>query len=599
MRSRTPRTRLRRIVRLARANLYDFRVLLVETRFVLITFALLATVTSLYLLFGYPATAASPRPRDVGEALYATVQLMSLQSGLAFPAGDLLGVFVFFFTPLLGLALIFQSVLNFGRLVLDKAGRVEQWQVSLASTYREHVIVCGLGRVGWRTAQQLAEAGYEVVVIEREWGGEFVAATLAQRIPVVHGDARVRRVLQQAGIAHARAIICAIADDLVNIEIGLNARNEHPTVRLVLRIFNEDLDRNVERALGKNTCFSASALAAPTIAAAAVSREVDYVIPVAGHLLGISKLIIQPDSSFANFIHTVEQRAAIRVIDHQSADGRPQSSQQLTRLSTGDRVAVVGELAELERVRLANMRDTSLAFLGVAQLQHPTEEHNAVIVCGLGRVGYRVVRQLYALERRPRIIVVRLDDAINSFAERVARLPDVTTIIGDARDVSVLRRAGLNEAFSVVAATSDDLVNLQVGLAARSHRANVHIVMRTFSDALAERLAELFGIRTTFSTSALAAPTLAAAAVARSKSVGHAFFIGGRLFGADTVAIGPSHPFIGRTVDQVRAALNIQIIALRRGNSWRYIPGDHDHVELDDQMTMIGPLDALDQLPIS
>ena len=64
---------------------------------------------------------------------------MTLQSDLAFPRGDLLGELIFFLTPLLGLALIFQSVLNFGRLLLDKGSRREAWQVALASTYRNHV----------------------------------------------------------------------------------------------------------------------------------------------------------------------------------------------------------------------------------------------------------------------------------------------------------------------------------------------------------------------------------------------------------------------------------------------------------------------------
>jgi hypothetical protein len=100
------------------------------------------------------------------EALYETLTLMTLQSDLAYPRGDLLGELIFFLTPLLGLALIFQSVLNFGRLLLDKGSRREAWQVALASTYRDHVIVCGLGRVGLRIVTQLHAAGYEAVVIE-------------------------------------------------------------------------------------------------------------------------------------------------------------------------------------------------------------------------------------------------------------------------------------------------------------------------------------------------------------------------------------------------------------------------------------------------
>jgi hypothetical protein len=125
------------IGRLVRANVYDLWLLLNESWLVLIAFFVLAALTSSYLAFLYPETAESSRPQGLPEALYETLTLMTLQSDLAFPRGDLLGELIFFLTPLLGLALIFQSVLNFGRLLLDKGSRREAWQVALASTYRD------------------------------------------------------------------------------------------------------------------------------------------------------------------------------------------------------------------------------------------------------------------------------------------------------------------------------------------------------------------------------------------------------------------------------------------------------------------------------
>src|SRR6476619_4686938 len=109
---------------------------------------------------------------DFGLLLCETLKLLTFQSSLDLPS-SLLGKLLFFLIPLLGLALIFQSVLNFGRLLLDKGSRREAWQVALASTYRDHIIVCGLGRVSLRVVLQLLESGYEPVVIERDWDSEF------------------------------------------------------------------------------------------------------------------------------------------------------------------------------------------------------------------------------------------------------------------------------------------------------------------------------------------------------------------------------------------------------------------------------------------
>ena len=70
------------------------------------------------------------------------------------------------------------------------------------------------------------------------------------------------------------------------------------------------------------------------------------------------------------------------------------------------------------------------------------------------------------------------------FAELVALLPRIEFIHADARKASVLRQAGVDRALAVTAVTSDDLVNLQIGLEARRLRSDVHVVLRVFNDTL-------------------------------------------------------------------------------------------------------------------
>src|SRR5690242_15562374 len=205
-----PARRRHSLWRLLRANFYDFGLLLRESWVALAGFAVLALAGTLYLHFWHP------RQLGLAAALYETLKLVSFQSSVELP-DDPLGEALFFLIPLLGLALIFQSVLNFGRLLLDKSSRREAWQVALASTYRDHVIVCGLGRVGLRVVTQLLDSGYAPVVVEREWGSKFVEHTLNLKVPVVAGDARELATLRQAGLPRARAVVAAIEDDLTNI----------------------------------------------------------------------------------------------------------------------------------------------------------------------------------------------------------------------------------------------------------------------------------------------------------------------------------------------------------------------------------------------
>jgi len=580
--------------RLVRANFYDLVLLLRESWVVLVGFLIVVFAGTLYLTFY--------EQKGFAVALYETLKLLTLQSSLDLPT-SLLGELLFFLIPLLGLGLIFQSVLNFGRLLLDKSSRREAWQVALAATYRDHVIVCGLGRVSLRVVMQLLESGYETVVIERDWESEFIERTLNLKVPVIKGDARELATLRQAGLARARAIVAAVSDDMTNIEIALTARMARPEVRVILRVFSEDLDQNLERGFGPNSAFSASALAAPTYAAAAVSREVDFVLPLGDQLLGITRLIVEPDSQVAGFVRAIEEQHGIRVLSHSDSAGRSirrspanpagtRSGNDLMRqLNSRDHVTLLGSLVALESLRLKNVRGSKLSMLQPLRLEHPTEQYNTVIVCGLGKVGYRVIQQLHGLNPRPQIVVVRLGDGRPEFPQHISQRDGVTTIIGDAREPEVLRAAGIERAYSVAALTSDDLLNLQIGLAARRARPDVHVVLRVFSDVLAEKLADMFGIRTIYSTSGLAGPTLAAAAVLGD--ITHALSLDRRIFSADQMVVDAGSLLDGCTVDDIRSKHDALVIALRRNGRPQALPALSAALAPGDEITLLATIEGL------
>lgn len=559
--------------RLIAANLRDIYRLLQEAWLPLLGFFLVMAAGALYLVLLYDDRGEAcldlhgPCHRFI-PALYETLQLLVLESSFPLPE-DALGRALFFTIPLLGLALIFQSVMDFGRLLLDKGSRREAWQLSLASTFRDHVIVCGLGRVSYRVMLQLLETGYEVVVVESDWSSEFVQPALTLKVPVVLGDAREIYILQQAGVARARGIVAGTNNDLLNIEIALAARRKRPDIQVVLRIFNDELDTNLERSFGHNTAFSSSALAAATLSAAAVSRDIIHVLPLleVNHnglpLLGISEITIIADSELSGFVQSIEDQFDVRVLRYIDTSGRERPPRLMRRIEGGDRVLLLGSLEALEQARLCNQR-SKLGFLSPVPPQRPTARLNTVIICGLGKVGYRVVKDLQRMHPRPEIVVIYGEGTKSPFLEEVQAL-GIRTIAGDATNPELLRMAEIERAYSIAAVTSDSLVNLQIGLAARRLRSDVHLVLRVFSDVLAEQLEELFSTRTVFSTSALAAPTLAAAAVVRG--IDHAIDIGERLLSTVSLTVQPSDEFAGRMIRQVREQTEVLVIALRRNGA--------------------------------
>src|SRR5579875_1345404 len=278
-----------------RANLYD-----VETSIAIALLAIILIVNVIYNL--------SKGPRDLTDLVFKTLEYLDLQafSNVVDNAGRLILIFNILFYVLFA-----QNVLDIVQSIVRR--RPEARQVGLAQTMRDHVIVCGLGRIGYRIITRLAAGGYHAVVIEQNPGSEFAHRVADLRIPIIQGDARERATLERAGVRRACAVIACIDGDLVNLEIAVAARNANPNVRVILRAFGEDFDRGFERSFGANTAFSHSRLAAPTLSAAAVTRNLEHVLPVGGTLVGVTQAVLPKGTDVA----AVEAQYSVRALDQQ------------------------------------------------------------------------------------------------------------------------------------------------------------------------------------------------------------------------------------------------------------------------------------------
>ncbi|MCU0241359.1 MAG: NAD-binding protein, partial [Vicinamibacteria bacterium] len=128
------------------------------------------------------------------------------------------------------------------------------------------------------------------------------------------------------------------------------------------------------------------------------------------------------------------------------------------------------------------------------------------IVAGMGNIGYRVVEEL----RRGGQGVLAIDrDRDGEFAELMRGRSPI--LLGDARSVLTLEKAGARKARAVVAALNDDLANLSIGLLVRREFPNVRTVLRLFDADLAAKLQAGLRFDAVLSMSAIAAATFVAA----------------------------------------------------------------------------------------
>jgi Trk K+ transport system NAD-binding subunit len=100
---------------------------------------------------------------------------------------------------------------------------------------------------------------------------------------------------------------------------------------------------------------------------------------------------------------------------------------------------------------------------------------------------------------------------------------------------------------------------------------------------------------TAFSTSALAAPTLAAAAV--EPGISYALNIGGRLLSTTELPVQSGDMFVGKTVEQVYAQHRAIVVALRRGKQQRTImPAPHVDLQAGDAVEVLAEIGMVAQL---
>lgn len=551
-----------------RASLYD-----VQTFIALFLLGIILIVN-----VGY--NVAKVGVHDLTNLAFSTLEYLDLQAFSL--ANDNAGRAILIFN-ILFYVLFAQSILDIIQNIVRR--RPEARQVGLAQTLRDHVIVCGLGRMGYRVVTRLTAGGYGVVAIQQNAASDYVGQASDLRVPVIQGDARDPHVLRQAGVERACAVIACIDGDLINLEIALAAREANKNVRVILRAFGEDFDQGFEKAFGASTAFSHSKLAAPTLAASALVRNLEYVLPVSGSLVGVTQVVLPKGQKLAEF---ATQFPAIRPIAT-AQDGAQ------------TRVTVLGDIPSIEALHRAAHGD----LVG---------GDGTVIICGLGKVGYRAVRLLHEARRQtgsPRRIVVihrdeegafpeqdvnrMMDNAGRSFTKMIRDLSEVEILPGDARDPDLLRQAGIASASAVLAITSDDQVNVQVGLEARNLNPDVHVVLRVFSDALAVKLGDLFGIHTAYSTSDLASPTLAAAAVL--ENVSEAFFVNDTFFARRTVTVKPGTWLDGAVVGDLVQQRGVTVLELQHGGHPIALPPPETRLTASDAVTIVAPLSLLERLP--
>jgi Trk K+ transport system NAD-binding subunit len=427
------------------------------------------------------------------KSVYAVLNMIAFQVTFAdMPTSPALDIY-FVVVTLIGIPLSLAfglNILNILRIFFVRGERGQAWQEALAATVERPIVVCGLGRVGYRVASQLLDLGQPVIGIDMA-SSPLVTILIERGMPCIIGDVHDKEVLRRAGVPRAQAVLACTNQDLVNIETVFHVRELNPQARIVLRLFEDSIADEIQETFDVKAVISRSAVAAAAFAHAAIGMEVLETFEFKDQTYFLTKLVLEATSPLAGMLLGAMANAYDVTVVCLERDGQMYTEpEDETTLRLGDTLFI---FVEMERAG------------ELAHHQQNTSEIGPILVCGLQHTGYRVVNALLDL-RQP---VIALDFAPDVLAEQL-RERHIPIIYGDFRQHAVLEQAGVRIATALIACSENDMVNFETMLRARELVPGLRVVMRIFEESLGEQLQRAFAIDAVYSTSAIAAPLFVA-----------------------------------------------------------------------------------------
>lgn len=298
--------------------------------------------------------AFEPGRHTYTHALYCVWSLVFGEPPEEFPQHRALQV-LFFVVPILGVILILETIVEFVLTLRDRKRQERSWCKTMTHAMDKHIVLIGLGRLGYRTFLLLRRLGEQVAVIERNPNNEFVEDVRREGSPVFIGDGKREEVLLEANIANAAAIILATTDDLANLEAAMDARKYNPNIRVVLRMFDPRMAEKVRTGFNIKVALSQSAISAPLFATAALEADLAASAIVDDELLLTQRWAVKAGGPLAGkTVGEAIEAYSVGVTEHRPVGGAKRLfPPPRTPLQAGDEVLLQGTFDTLGKLRAA------------------------------------------------------------------------------------------------------------------------------------------------------------------------------------------------------------------------------------------------------
>jgi CPA2 family monovalent cation:H+ antiporter-2 len=132
---------------------------------------------------------------------------------------------------------------RFPKPVWRKIGHlIKQNPASFKEDFKDHVVICGYGRMGSWIGKALDQLKIPFVIIDYNY--KVVRKARVQGIPVIFGDPSEPEILEHAKIRNAKAVVVAIPDLVTQEEVISYCQSVVPNISIFARAhLDEDVSK--------------------------------------------------------------------------------------------------------------------------------------------------------------------------------------------------------------------------------------------------------------------------------------------------------------------------------------------------------------------
>ncbi len=302
-----------------------------------------------------------PNPPGLGDAAYMTIITLSTvgysEGWPLSPVGKFwtMGVIIF------GIATVSYAITSLIALFVSgelRSLHERQKMEKSINQMRDHVILCGYGRMGALVVDELIRCKLDTVIIDNK--PDLDHSIHSSKIPFLIGDATDEDLLRDAGVERASALVAALPHDADNIYITLTAQSLNPKMQIIARAEQPSTEPKLMRA-GATKVICPQVIGARKVAALLTRPNVvDFVESVSeGIQLEMDEFVISGNSALAGKTlreSLLREKGSASVVAIKRADGETMFNPGAESiLAAGDTLILVGPAGVSTRLESANI----------------------------------------------------------------------------------------------------------------------------------------------------------------------------------------------------------------------------------------------------